>query len=88
MKKLIILLTALLLVFLIGYDEIQELNMPTITYGDDCRFCWVEKSFVSGGYRYTIGYDKETMVMYVCGRYGDFSPLYNPDGTLCVYEEG
>lgn len=49
MKKLIILLTALFSVFLIGCDEIQELNMLTITYGDDCRFCWVEESFVSGG---------------------------------------
>ena len=37
-----------------------------------------------------VMYDKETKVMYVYygrGYGGGFTPLYNPDGTLMIYQE-
>lgn len=47
---------------------------------------------VSRGDNYKIVYDRDTMVMYQMtdGKYnaGELSPLYNPDGSLRLYESG
>lgn len=48
---------------------------------DEPRFVRIEYS-----YNYEIVYDKETKVVYFNGGEG-FSPLYNADGKLQIYEE-
>ena len=50
------------------------------------RFVIVERTG-----EWKIAYDRETLVMYSVSRgyaYGNFSPLYNADGSLLLYEGG
>lgn len=94
MKRIISILTVVILVvcmlaMLTGCDDIQQENRePKPDLSD--RFEEIDTMNLSGDNYITVYYDKETGVMYqfIDGyKAGGLSVMYNPDGTVMIYNK-
>lgn len=94
MKKQIlsVALAVMMAVFLVGYDTTQYQKSQVTEDEENWGHFTVISQYGIGGFgSYYILYANDTKVMYVLsdGNYnhGAFTPLYNADGTLQIYEE-
>ena len=89
----IAIVTAILLVLLLIIIIVYNVYVPLVTHNNihksnDSEHILVEVDSDEGRYtNFNIYYDRDTKVMYILEYHGGVTPMFNPDGTLKLYEE-